>query len=454
VSTTNRRTGSPPSPGVAALLSFVWPGLGQLYAGRRREAAIFGLPIAAIVLLALTWIAGGIERALLDLLAPAAAILFICLVAFDGAWRLAAMLHAVQLPAGREAARRPPTNAVVAGLGLVVLVTHIWAIAVGWSLFEASGRIFPDDVATPNPTEVPATPRPSDGFHATPQVTPETASSRINVLLTGIDASELRTHALTDTLIVVSVDPLTGDVSMVSFPRDIARFTMSNGEVYRQKINSLFTAAEKDPDRYPDGGLPTLLREIGFLLGIPIHYYAAVDLAGFARLVDSVGGVTVDNPRPINDPTYGGWTDGRVGFRLAAGVHHLDGETALAYARSRRGAGDSDFTRARRQQQLLVAIRNRLTDAALLPQLPGVITAGSEVVRTNFPQERLEEMLTVAQGIEGEDGIRRIVLGPPYARNPPAGTPGGYQLVLDMERLAKLSVELYGTDSSYADGGG
>ena len=222
------------------------------------------------------------------------------------------------------------------------------------------------------------------------------------------------------------------------------------GRRSRGKINSLMTYANNNPDEYPDGGLPTLMNELGFLLGVPIHYYAAVDLAGFARLVDAVGGVTIDNPKAINDPAYGGWTDGRLGFRLAKGRHHLDGQTALAYARSRKGAGDSDFTRARRQQQLLVALRARLTDPALLPQLPSIIEAGSKTLRTNFPQDRLGEMLEVGRAIESEDGIKRVVLGPPYATNPPAGTPGGYQLVLDMERLAKLSIEIFGADSSYS----
>jgi LCP family protein required for cell wall assembly len=210
------------------------------------------------------------------------------------------------------------------------------------------------------------------------------------------------------------------------------------------------TAANKDPGKYPEGGLPTLIRELGYLLGVPIHYYAAVDLEGFARLIDAVGGVTIDNPRAINDPEYGGWTDGRIGFHLSAGVHHLNGQTALAYARSRKGLGDNDFTRARRQQQLLVALRDRLSDPSLLPKLPAIIDAGSRTIQTNFPQDRLGEMLTISQSVEGDDGIRRVVLGPPYAKNPPAGTPGGYQLVLDMDRLAKLSIELFGTDSRYS----
>ena len=456
MSTTPSRRSRPrrTSPAVAAALSFLWPGLGQWYAGRPRDAAIFAVPVAAILLAVLVWLAGGLERAVVELLVPSVALTLIVLVIADGAWRLASLLHAAQLPEGRAAVRRPPTNGVVALLGVVVLVTHAWGVAVGWSLHEASGRLFEPPIAvapTPGPS---GTSLPSDDFLATPLATPADESARINVLLTGVDSSELRSHALTDTLIVVSVDPVSGETAMISFPRDIDRFRMSTGELYAQKINSLMTTANSDPVKYPDGGLPTLIRELGHLLGVPIHYYAAIDLAGFANLVDAVGGVDVDNPRAINDPTYGGWSDGRVGFRLSAGPHHLDGQTALAYARSRRGAGDSDFTRARRQQQLLVALRNRLTDPTLLPQLPSIIDAGSRVVRTNFPHDRLGEMLEVAKAIEGEEGITRIVLGPPYARNPPPGTPGGYQLVLDMDRLAELSIELFGDESRYATAGG
>lgn len=417
----------------------------------------FALPIALVSLLLLLWLAGGIERAVFDLLIPSFAVAFILLVVLEGAWRIAAVVHAALLTGGRPAIRRPSVGGPVVVLTLLVIVTHVWAGSVAWSFYEASARVFvPPDAGppvagepTPEPVESGA-PSPTDGFQATPEVTPETASSRINILVTGIDSSELRSHALTDTLIVVSVDPETGSVAMVSFPRDIAGFTMSNGKVFPGKINSLMTEADKNPNKYPDGGLPTLIRELGYLLGVPIHYYAAIDLEGFAKLIDAVGGVVVDNPRAINDPDYGGWTDGRVGFKLSAGVHRLKGDVALAYARSRKGAGDNDFTRARRQQQLLVALRDRLTDPTLLPQMASIIDAGSRVVRTNFPQDRLGEMLTISKGVEGDDAIRRVVLGPPYAKNPPAGTPGGYQLILDMDRLAKLSVELFGNDSRYA----
>jgi LCP family protein required for cell wall assembly len=395
----------------------------------------------------LVWLAGGLEAAVLDLLLPSVAVTFVILILAEGGWRIAALLHAAWLIGGTPAFRRPPVVGAVVALSLLVVVSHLWAAAVGWSLYEASGRVF-DPPAVVGPIASGA-PTPSDAFHATPETTPETADSRINILMTGIDSSELRSHALTDTLIVVSVDPATGEVAMVSFPRDIARFPMSDGRVFPRKINALMTEANNHPEQYPDGGLPTLMRELGFLLGVPIHYYAAVDLDGFRRLIDAVGGVTIDNLNAINDPSYGGWPDGRIGFRLSKGAHHLDGETALAYARSRKGAGGSDFTRAGRQQQLLVALRARLTDPSLLPQLPAIIEVGSNTIRTNFPRDRLQEMLAVGRAIDSDDGIRRVVLGPPYAKNPPAGTPGGYQLIFDMDRLAELSIDLFGDDSRY-----
>jgi LCP family protein required for cell wall assembly len=449
-----RRSGwaNPPrSPVVAAFLSFVWPGLGQWYAGRPRAAVLFAVPIAAVVLLLLIWLARGFEWALLDLLTAFVAVAFIILLVAEGAWRVAALIHAPWLMGGRDVFRKPMVGGAVVVLTLLVVVSHLWAAAVAWSLYEGWGRVYVPPVAE-QPVVLPvasgsATPGSSILPSAAP--TPEIVSRRINILVTGIDSSAIRNHSLTDTLIVVSVDPDTGSVAMVSFPRDIARFRMSNGTLFTNKINSLMVEADRDPTRFPGGGLPTLTRELGYLLGIPIQYYAAVDLEGFARLIDAVGGVTIDNPKVINDPSYGGWTDGRVGFYLSAGVHRLDGATALAYARSRKGAGDNDFTRARRQQQLLVALRDRLTDPALLPRMSSIIDAGSRTVRTNFPQDRLREMLTISLSIKGDQAIQRIVLGPPYAKNPPAGTPGGYQLVLDMDRLAKLSIKLFGADSSY-----
>src|SRR5262245_17355382 len=362
------------------------------------------------------------------------------------------MAHAAWLGGGSEAFRRPASGVTFGVLALLVAVTHLWAASVSWSLFLGAERVFrPGTPIIGGVNGAEPTPGPSSSIfgEVPPAATPESPSARINVLLTGVDSGENRKTALTDTLIVASVDPVSGDVALISFPRDIARSPMPDGTTYKQKINSLMTYANNHPDKYPEGGPAALVNELGYLLGAPINYYAAINLDGFVRLIDDVGGVTVDNPKAINDPTYD-WNDGHRGFRLSAGVHKLNAVQALAYVRTRKGVGDNDFTRARRQQQVLLALRQKLTSPAILPKLPSIIAAASQTLTTNFPRDQVKDMLDLARRIQSDDGVRRVVLGPPYAKNPPAGTPGGYQLILDMDRLAKLSKELFGNASRYA----
>jgi LCP family protein required for cell wall assembly len=282
-----------------------------------------------------------------------------------------------------------------------------------------------------------------------PEETPATAASRINILLTGIDSAETRTTSLTDTIMVVSVDPVDGSVVMLSVPRDISNFELYDGRTFTGKINSLMTWARNHPNEFPDKPFPTLMKEVGHLVGVPIHYFAAIDLQGFRRMIDAVSGVTVTNERAINDPRYD-WLDGTYGFYLDAGKVHLDGRTALAYARSRQGEGDSDFTRAARQQELLVALQRKLTSPEMITTLPEIIRVAGDTVRTNLPTDRLEEFIGLAREIDTAD-IERVVLTYPYAFHPPTSSTGGvWTLQLRMDRVAKLSIELFGDDSRYA----
>ena len=166
-------------------------------------------------------------------------------------------------------------------------------------------------------------------------------------------------------------------------------------------------------------------------------------------MIDLVGGVTVDNQRAINDPRYD-WLDGTHGFKLSAGKHHLNGRTALAYVRSRQGAGDNDFNRARRQQQVLLALREQLTKPENLPKIPDLLDAAGDTIRTNFPSERVGEMIDLAQRIDTST-VRQVVLGPrKYAEVPPPSETGGiYELRLKMDALAAFSIEIFGTSSRY-----
>lgn len=448
-------------PALVAFLSFLWPGLGHAALGRARTAVVYGVPLALIAVAVLVQIVNdGPEGVALTLLTPSVALTVVILAVLVGLWRVAAIVDSVAVAGGRVALRRAPIIALVALLTAGVGVTHGVVGWYAWSFYEAGTHIFvadpgPDASGTPpDRTPGPATTAdPSDDWVATPAVTPPTTASRINVLLTGIDSSTIRRHELTDTLIVVSIDPEARTVAMVSFPRDIARFRLSDGRLFTGKINSLMSYANRHREEFPAGGLPTLRSELGHLLGIPIHYYAAVNLDGFVKMIDAVGGVTVTNERRIADPTYGGWTDGRrVGFFLPKGRHTLDGQEALAYVRSRRGAGDNDFTRARRQQQLLVALSHKMSDPAMLPKLPALLGAASETIKTDFPPDRAHEMLDLARAID-DTAVERVVLGPPYAARGPS-TDGVYRLQLDMDKVAALSVRLFDGDSAYASTAG
>ena len=247
----------------------------------------------------------------------------------------------------------------------------------------------------------------------------------------------------------MSINPVDKSVIMLSLPRDISQFPLYDGRTFKGKINSLMTWARNHPKDFPDGPFPTLIKEVGYLIGVPIHYYAAIDLQGFRKMVDAVGGVTVNNPKAIVDPRYD-WLDGTHGFYLNAGTVKLDGRHALAYARSRQGVGDSDFTRAARQQQLLVALREKLSSPSMVTKLPDIIKVAGDTVRTNVPTDRLEELIGLARAVNS-DAIDRNVLTYPIAFHPPTQSTGGvWTLQLHMDKVAELSKKLFGSDSRYA----
>jgi LCP family protein required for cell wall assembly len=467
-------------PELATFLSFVWPGLGQVYAGRGVLALLFGLPIVVLAGLAIYLFLEDREAVAFRMFTPGVALGITGVIVAAGLWRLLSMLHANAASGGRRAWTARPL-VVLLVLSVVVVAAHLGVARLTWSFHEEAGNIFTGRdpfVGEPVPTFVPepggsvdpgapppgsgdpgASPLPSGSFvplpsQELPAETPLTGpppsvapdpvapeSDRLNVLITGLDSGPGRNHALTDTLIVVSVDRSSGDVAMVSFPRDIASFPLSDGRTYRGKINSLLTYARQHPDQFSEPPMKVLARETGHLLGLRVDYYAAIDLQGFERLIDTVGGVTVYNERDIDDPG---------GFDLAAGWHTLDGYTALHYVRTRKGAGDSDFTRAARQQQVLLALRSKLTDLSILPRLPDILDALAGTITTNYPPELLAETVELGRNVS-DDGVRQYVLGPPYSWHPPTSQTGGsWELRLDLDRVAALSVELFGEDSRYA----
>ena len=455
------------SPSVATFLSFIWPGLGQFYERRRRPALIFAIPALIAAGLLATQGLRGLDVLAVELITPTFALIVLVMVVALGVWRLIAMADALTASGSPRAWRRGSATILLVVLSAIVVTTHGAAAYYAYSFYDAGSSIFVGDVApavtpaqTTSPSDSTTTPSPdaseapvasdnSVDFQGAPETTPPTASSRINILFTGVDSGNGRDHALTDTMLVASIDPETKTVAMISFPRDLAQFKLWNGRTFPGKLNSLMTYARLHPKDFPDGAINSLTKQLGYMLGIPIYYYAAINLDGFKQMVDLVGGVDITYDRDIIDGTYA-WEDGAAnGFFLKAGKHHLDGRHALAFVRSRKGVGDSDFTRAARQQILLIALRKELTRPSMITKIPALLKAAKKTIKTDFPQGQAADMVALIRGID-ETSIKRFVLGPPYSFHPPTNTTGGtYILRLKMDRIAKLSIDLFGPDSRY-----
>jgi LCP family protein required for cell wall assembly len=216
---------------------------------------------------------------------------------------------------------------------------------------------------------------------------------------------------------------------------------LGNGDTFAPKINSLLGWANQHEDEFPEGGTRALEDAIGTLLGIPIHYYAKVDLAGFVEMVDAVGGVDINVERPLADPNYGGFGVG-PGWSIDAGRHHLDGPDALAYARIRKAAGESDFTRAARQQQVLVAIRNSAVDSDLLFSLPRLLDAVGDSVRTDVPVGMLPELAALAEEIGGERTTRAVMTSP-MVKSGGENHPYGSVVIPVPKRIAEMVAVIF-----------
>ena len=182
----------------------------------------------------------------------------------------------------------------------------------------------------------------------------------------------------------------------------------------------------------------TLEDAIGALLGIPIHYYASLDFGGFIQMVDAVGGVDVTVARGFEDPTYDGYGCAvRAVTRSRPGEHHLDGINALAYARSRKGLGESDFTRQARQQQILVALRDQATQGgSLLFELPALLDAVGQTIRSDVPVDRLPTLAAIMEEV-GREGVTTAVIRSPLVH--PKSTRYGDSQVPDLARIRAVA---------------
>ena len=183
------------------------------------------------------------------------------------------------------------------------------------------------------------------------------SDDRINILLLGIGGPGHDGPYLTDTMIVASYKPSTDQLSLLSIPRDLV--VNIPGYDYR-KINNVLSFGRDQ--NYPGGGEALTVKVVGDLLNIPIQYYARVDFQGFKDIIDRLGGIDVVVPNTFDDYQYPDNAYGYEHIHFKAGAQHMNGDQALKYARSRHGTNGegSDFARARRQQIILYATKQKM----------------------------------------------------------------------------------------------
>lgn len=384
---------------VLVVLNFVLPGSAQVLAGSRRLGR-FGLA-CTLGLVGLAIVAGVVyliwPQIIFSIFTNTWSLwaVQIILIAYAVLWIVLALdtLRLVRL-----VRTRPKARGWIAGFTTVLLV--LFAGGAGYGAYLVN--VTRDTVASIFAVQAAAEP-PVDG--------------RYNILLLGGDAGADRDGLRPDSITVVSIEADTGRATMIGVPRDLQQVPFPAdsplvGSDYDEngtgvydcgsdcQISFLYPRVEAyDQDLYPNAeaegsnaGVEATKDAVEGALGITIQYYVLIDMQGFAQLIDALGGVDIDVTERL--PIGGDENLEQVEGWIEPGLQHMDGTTALWYARSRHST--SDYDRMGRQRELQTAILTQFQPANVLSKFQGIASAGADVVKTDVPQSTLAYFLDLA----------------------------------------------------------
>jgi len=299
---------------------------------------------------------------------------------------------------------------IVATIAAYVAYTKSYDFFLSFDIAQIPGLAI-QNKPTPMPEgsiDTAATPMPT--LSSGPAPDPWDGASRVTMLVMGLDYRDWEAGLgppRTDTMILLTVDPLTKTAGMLNVPRDL--WVSIPGFEYG-KINTAYPLGIAFD--IPGGGPALAMQTIESLLGVPIDYYAIIDFSAFEKFIDELGGVNVSVPAEIKVDPIG---KGNTVF-LEAKDYLLDGPTALAYARARYTDG-GDFDRAQRQQQVILAIKDRIVElgpaeiASRAPALYNELAAG---IHTNLSLDDAVRLGWLALDIP-MSSIQRGAIAPPKA---------------------------------------
>jgi len=415
---------------VAGLASAVIPGWGQMYAGQRGRAyqlfAIDGL-ILITAFVAVGWHSLELIKFWVS---PETLLMIMIANVVLLAFRAMASINAF-LADGFDRKPGVEQSVGVALAAMVVVVPHLLVGYLAYTQYDLIEAVFADPdpvVVAANTTTTTATDQSvttqADGMEntvesSTTTLPPTTTTTtvpviwdgldRLNIVLLGADAGEGRRGLRTDTTIVVSIDPLSGQTVMLSVPRDLSNAPLPEEmgrwgcNCFPDLITHLYDAGVRYPEAFPGPGEPPINAIKGALseiFEIPIHYYAMVTLDGFVGVVDALGGVTIDVPKTFVDDRYPHEDGSTERVVIEEGTQHLNGHYALAYARIRRQS--DDFARMHRQRCVLGAVLEQTSPIDLIASFGQLAEAVKENVTTDIPQDRLVDFVDLLPRVSTE----------------------------------------------------
>jgi LCP family protein required for cell wall assembly len=248
---------------------------------------------------------------------------------------------------------------------------------------------------------------------------------QVSILLLGMGGYENDAPFLTDSIMAVTIDPASNRVMLASIPRDLTvRMNLQNPptRIYTQKINAAYEIPYVPiiccvASQYtgPDGGGHAAEHEVGKVTGITFDRYIAVDFVAFRDMVNALGGVDVCLTTNLDDTSYPDYSNGYKPIHFKAGCQHLNGEQALEIARSRHAVQpeqSSDFGRARRQQDIMEAIKKKATTVNGFAKAPQLLDALQKNIHTDMSISDMKAIYDWGKNLPDTSIIRVALTAP------------------------------------------
>jgi len=248
---------------------------------------------------------------------------------------------------------------------------------------------------------------------------------RVNILLLGRGGYENDAPYLTDSIMAVSIDPGTNRVMMLSIPRDLVvqmNLQSTSNRIWTNKINAAYGVPYTNiiccvASQYsgPNGGGLAAEHEVGKVTGLTFDRYIAIDFKAFRDMVNALGGVDVCLSTNLDDYSYPDYARGYRPIHFKAGCQHLNGEQALEIARSRhaiQAAQASDFGRAKRQQDIMQAIKQKATTVNGFAKAPQLLSALQKNINTDMSLSDMKAIFDWGRNVPDSSIIRVALTAP------------------------------------------